>query len=143
MFLPDSSVVPNLLLTVVAYLAFHDPSLHGLLISFFLGLCLDLGSGVLVGPWAGGFVVVFIILSSMTQRIFVDSPLTAFTAVLIGSVIAQVVFVVLSMQFREFEFEWTTGVTRLTLEALFSAFCAPICFALLRKLRLIRVSRLV
>lgn len=143
LMLPDSAVIPNLMVTVVAFLAFHSPNPLGLALSFFLGLCLDLGSAVLVGPWAGAFVVVFLLLSSVTQRIFVDSPLTAFVAVLCAALLAQGVFIALSMQFRAFEFEFGALVSQVSLEALFSAFCAPLCFAGLRRLRIVPPQRVV
>lgn len=141
--LPESSIVPNLMLIVVAYLAFHEASVLGLLLSFMLGLLFDLGSGALLGPWAGAFVVVFMLLTSMTQRIFVDSPLTAFVAVLLGALVAQGIYLGLYAQFRTLELLPMASGLRVLLEALASAVCAPICFAILRKLPLIRQARIV
>jgi rod shape-determining protein MreD len=131
------------MVTVVTFLSFHAPNPMGLALSFFMGICLDLGSAVLVGPWAGAFVVVFLLLSSVTQRIFVDSPLTAFMAVLCAALLAQGIFIALSVQFRAFEFELGALASQVFLEALFSAFCAPLCFAGLRRLRIVPPQRVV
>jgi len=132
--LPGSAIVPNLSVAVVAFLAFHEVSLLGVALSFFLGLIFDLSSGVLLGPWAGAYVVVFALLSSLTQRVFTDSPLTAFIAVLIGSLVAQGVYLAMVLQFRTAELASVSSGVTIVLEALLSAFCAPLCFGLLKRL---------
>jgi rod shape-determining protein MreD len=132
-FLPSSAIVPNIMIAVVAFLAFHEVSVLGVALSFFLGLLFDLSSGALLGPWAGAFVLVYAFLSSLTQRVFTDSPLTAFVAVLIGSLVAQGVYLAMMLQFRSAELAPVSSGVNILLEALFSAFCAPLCFAFLKR----------
>lgn len=90
-FLPDY-LIPNFLVIIIVYLAFYEPNSRGAFLAFWVGLIFDFSSGILLGPWAGAAVVIFGIFSALSQRIFVESVLAAFLAVLVSSLVADTVF---------------------------------------------------
>lgn len=65
--------VPQLMALIVVSLAFSEANVFGCCMSFALGLCADLASATLVGPWAGSFVVVYGTLAMLSQRLFIES----------------------------------------------------------------------
>lgn len=130
--LPDSFVVPNLMLAMVAFLAFYEVSPFGALLAFLTGLVLDLSSGVLLGPWAAAFVAVYGFLSVVSQRIFVESTLSVMSAVFAAALLSHVVYASLLLQFsHNQDAAYLVSVSVLG-EALFSAFLAPLVFYLLK-----------
>ncbi len=68
-----SPYVPNIVIVIVVFLAFHEVSYLGVVLAFILGLLLDLSSATLLGPWAGAFTALFAILGSLSRRVFVES----------------------------------------------------------------------
>lgn len=125
-----SMLVPNLPLIVVVYLGFNEANRFGALMAFLVGLELDLYSGILLGPWAGTFVVVFTALSIISQRLFVDSLTVVFLATFLSSLVSCLLFVLLSSQFNP---TLAGGVSISFLEALISGVCAPLVFLLLQQ----------
>lgn len=65
--------IPQLMAIIVVSLAFSEANVFGCCMSFMLGLCADLASATLIGPWAGSFVVVFGALAMLSQRLFIES----------------------------------------------------------------------
>jgi rod shape-determining protein MreD len=94
------TVIPDLSLILVVYLAFYDSTALGAVLSFLLGLEFDLFSEVLIGPRAGSYVVVYGILASLSQRIFVESPFAAFVSVFMSSLLNSVVYLLLISGFK-------------------------------------------
>jgi len=122
-------VVPNLLIIIVVFLGFYEASVRGATLAFLLGLELDFANGLLVGPWAGAFVVSFGILASLSQRIFVESPLAAVTAAFGCSIISDVVYFTLVYEFHP---AVTVIVPFSVAEAALNAVLAPAIFGVLR-----------
>lgn len=125
------AVVPGLLLVLVVFLAFYETSVLGVVLSFFLGIEYDLCSGLMIGPWAGSFVVVFGVVASLSQRIFVESPVAVMVTVFLSSLLSNFVFLLIVLQVRHtsIAFGWTFFIEAL----LTSAVCVPL-FSLYRKL---------
>ena len=69
-----NSIIPNFILILVVFIAFYECSTLGAVIAFLLGFEIDIYSGQLLGPYAAASVAVFCVLSSLSQRIFVESP---------------------------------------------------------------------
>lgn len=129
---PGSMVVPNMLLLLVGFLAFYEVSIFGAVLSFCIGLTLDLSSGLLLGPWGAAFVSVYGMLSALSQRLFVESPLASFVAMFFSSILASFVYLVIVLQFQplvshKLSFSWL-----LLVEAIFTAVLAPFAFWALR-----------
>lgn len=97
--------------------------------AFVLGLLLDMSSGVLLGPWAGSYVVVYALFAFLSQRLFVESAVVAMSVVAIATVLAEVVFLLLA-----FEYQSVTREDLLMLggQAVASALVAPLVFRFLK-----------
>ncbi len=128
LFLPEW-LVPQGLLVCAVFLAFYEFSFLGALIAFILGLLLDLSSGVLVGPWAGAYVVVYSIFAFLSRRLFVESRLVAMTVVAIATLLAGFVFISLAFEYQE-----VTADDWLMLggQALTSSLITPVVFRALK-----------
>lgn len=128
-------VVPNLLIIIVVFLGFYEASVRGATLAFLLGLELDFANGLLVGPWAGAFVVSFGILAGLSQRIFVESPLAAVIAVFGCSIVGHIVYFTLVYEFHP---AVTIVVPFSVAEAVLNAVLAPFVFGILRAVLLPR-----
>ncbi len=126
-----SLIIPNLILILVVYLAFYEPTPFGSVLVFLLGLEFDLSSAKLLGPWAGAFVVVFILFSLLSQRLFVESVLAAIVVTFVAALVASGIYGLLA---REFNPAGSHSIVNALVEALLTALCAPLLIRLLRKL---------
>lgn len=136
-------IVPNFLLIFVVYLSFYEATPFGAVLSFLLGIEFDLASGELLGPHAASMAVVFGFLSSVTQRIFVDSVLAVFLAVFLSSMFAHLIYVILLFEFKPSQSLLSLLVEFSLPEALLTALVAPVMFSILRRLLLQRAGEQV
>jgi rod shape-determining protein MreD len=128
-FVSDYGVVPNLILIIVVYLAFHEVNSFGAFLAFLVGFEFDLFSGIRLGPWAGSCVLVFGLLACFAQRMFVESALATVVAVFFSSLAASIVYLLCTYELHPL----TSGrVLIILVEALFSAVLAPVVFRVLR-----------
>jgi rod shape-determining protein MreD len=123
-------LIPQGLLVCVVFLAFYEFSLAGVVMAFLLGLLLDMSSGVLLGPWAGSYVVVYTLFAFLSQRLFVESAIVAMAVVAIGTVLAGVVFLLLAFEYQSVT---RADVAMLCGQAFASALVAPIVFRVLTR----------
>ncbi len=126
-----ASLVPHLLLVLTLYLAFYETSVLGVFLSFFLGLLLDLSTGLLLGPWAASFVVIYCVLSLVSDRIFVESGLAAVVIAFFSTVGLHVVHFLLATNLRPAIGELVSGAL---LQAFVTGVCAPFLFLLFRRI---------
>lgn len=122
-------LIPQGVLICVVFLAFYECSVAGALAAFVLGLLLDSSSGVLLGPWAGAYIVVYAVFSFVSQRLFVESLGVAMVVVASAAVLSGVIFLLLAFEYQ--------AVTRedfgmLLGQALSSALIAPVLFKALK-----------
>jgi hypothetical protein len=89
-------LLPQLALLVVIQAAFLEHGIQGVVASFLVGLALDFSSALLVGPWAGAFVIVYAGLTILSRGLFVESPLVTVLAAFFSTVAANCFFSVLS-----------------------------------------------
>jgi rod shape-determining protein MreD len=127
---PYPFLTPNLLLILVVYLGFFEVSPLGALLSFLLGIIFDLGTGTLLGPWAGSFVAVFTTLALLSQRIFVHSPLSSAASSFVSSLIANLSYSLLVQGVRKVG---AGSVWDFVGEAFVTALVTPLLFAVLGK----------
>lgn len=124
-------IAPNFLMILNVFLAFYEVTITGAVISFIYGLQYDLYSGVLLGPWAGAFVVIFGVLASLSQRLFVEAGLAAFILVCVSSVIGNLIYLILIFEFRPFPQDvWFQIISEAVLTGVF----APVLMHLMRRL---------
>ncbi len=119
------ATAPNISLALVLFLAFYEASPVGAFLAFFLGLQVDLFSGLLLGPSAASFVLIYGLIACFAQRIFVESKISVFVAAFFGSLIMSLVYVALTIgSSRGFSELWL-GILG---EALLTALLAPFIF---------------
>jgi cell shape-determining protein MreD len=112
----------------VVFLAFYECSLLGVVTAFMLGIFIDMSAGVIVGPWAGAYVVVYAFFVFLSQRLFVDSALVSMVVVGVASLLAGAVFLLLAFEYQAVSRE--DGLMLLG-QAGASALFAPIIFRIL------------
>lgn len=125
-----AAAAPNLLLALVVFLAFYEPTVLGAVVVFILGVLLDMySSPLLVGPWAAAYVTVFAAVALLSQRLFVESPWAAAISVLVASVASDLIYLLLVMEFQQ------TGshfISVAFVGAIVTAILSPALFALYR-----------
>lgn len=123
-------LVPNLLIVLVVLLAFHEVSVFGVILAFLLGLELDIYTGLLLGPWAGSFVAAYLVFSTFSQRLFLESAFAAGFIVALASVLSNLVYLILVFEFSPVR---AAAFWEVLTEALVSGICAPPVVYVLRK----------
>ncbi|WKZ57417.1 MAG: rod shape-determining protein MreD [Bdellovibrionota bacterium] len=127
--LPEFIANPNLLLGLVIFLAFHEATPLSAFLVFGLGLIMDLAGGLILGPWAGAYCLVFAAIASVSQRVFIESyastAFAAFFASLLTSTLVLMLTGVLTTR------GWSSLTTLLS-EACLTALLAPMVVACAR-----------
>ncbi len=93
-------LVPDFIVIMVVVLAFYEPGIFGAVMSFVLGLLLDMSSGLILGPRAGSSVALFGFLSSLSQRLFVESPVALVVVVFFATLLDSLIYVILLTEFQ-------------------------------------------
>lgn len=128
MFFGINFLVPHLLLLLAVLIAFIEPNPFGAIVCFLLGLLSDFASVVLIGPWAAAFVVVFLVVSFFSQKLFYESGVTSFVVVFLSSLVASVVYLSLELQFKSIDTSVLMLSWSLLLEAIVTGCIAPLLF---------------
>jgi len=124
-------LVPNLCLIMGVFLAFYEVSTLGAIITFFIGLELDLFSGVRIGPWAGTLVLLFGLIACFAQRIFVESAFAGILAVFFASLTSSIIYLLFVLDRTPIN---TMLLWHIFGEAVFTAILAPLFFKILKKI---------
>jgi rod shape-determining protein MreD len=122
--------IPQGLLICVAFLAFYEFSVMGALAAFVLGLLLDMSSGVVLGPWAGSYVLVYVLFAFLSQRLFIESRVVAMLVVICATLCAGAAFLLLAVRFQSIAHD---DFFTLAGQSFFSALCTPPLFAILSR----------
>jgi len=122
---------PNFSIILLVYLAFYEQNVFGALCAFLLGLQLDFCTGLLLGPWAGAFVLVFSCVAYLTQRFFMQSVFTLMGTVLVSTIVTHIAY--------SFSILWYLPVAKMSwmkvsLEALTTMLVAPLTMYFIRYL---------
>jgi rod shape-determining protein MreD len=128
LFIPEW-FVPQGLLVCAVFLAFYEFSLLGAVTAFLLGLLLDLSSGVLLGPWAGAYVVVYALFAFLSQRLFVESIMVSMSVVGLATLISGFLFISLAFEYQAVT---VSDLVMLAGQAAASALITPYVFKILR-----------
>jgi rod shape-determining protein MreD len=91
---------PQGLLVCVVFLAFYEFSVTGGVVAFILGLLLDMSSGIVLGPWAGSYTLLYTLLAFISQRLFVESRLVAMVVVAGSTFLAGGAFLALAYEYQ-------------------------------------------
>ena len=125
-----SYLSPHILIVLVAYLAFFEVGPAGSVTAFVLGLMMDLSSAFLLGPWAGACVAVYGCLAVLSHRLFIESALVACVVGFAGSLGADVLYHVISYEFRPAGVHFLVEAIP---RAAITAVLAPLLFSCFRK----------
>lgn len=123
-------LIPNLLVILIVHLAFIEVSIFGALLVFLTGLIFDVASGVALGPWAAAFIIVYFVFSGLSQKIFLESVVAAFLAVLVATLVADGVYL---MVIKGFDLPTARILSFAFGEALVTAILAPVVFRVLKR----------
>ena len=93
-------LMPQLVILLVVYLAFHEVNAVVTFVVFGLGLLLDFSSAILVGPWAGALVAIYGVLAVLSQRLFVESSFVACITAFFAALAADVLYLGLAYQYQ-------------------------------------------
>jgi rod shape-determining protein MreD len=119
-------LVPQLVMLLVVFLAFYEPTVAGSVLAFALGLLLDFASADALGPWAGACVTVFGVFALLSQRLFIDSPVVAMVVSALAVISVESLFLVIGV--RSPSLSWVLAATTVS-HALVTALFAPFLFA--------------
>jgi len=122
--------IPQFLVIFVVYLSFAEANAFGCIMSFVVGLLLDFSSAVLVGPWAGSFVLVFCILALLSRRLFIDSVLAAMVITFASVACANVLFSLFGDEYPVLTWDYPQKVLG---QALSTALVSPLIFGVLSR----------
>jgi rod shape-determining protein MreD len=122
--------IPQFLVIFVVYLSFAEANTFGCIMSFVVGLLLDFSSAVLVGPWAGSFVVIFCVLALLSRRLFIDSGLAAMVITFSSVVCANILFSLFGDEYPVLTWEYPQKVLG---QALSTSLVAPIILGFLSR----------
>lgn len=120
--------IPQGLLVCAVFLAFHECTWWGAVCAFILGLLVDMSSGVVLGPWAGAYTLVYLFLTVISQRLFVQSMLVSMSAVAFSAVLGGGVFLLLAYEYQSLSSE---DFVTLLGQGIASACATPPIFAVL------------
>ncbi len=122
-------ITPNFIVALLVFVAFYENNPLGALSAFCLGLEMDICSGVLLGPWAASFIVVFSLLVACSRRIFIQSGLVVFLSVGLATVLSTLLFyLMLLFVYGRFSFG-SDAIGTLLIEAALSAVLGPMLFS--------------
>ncbi|MEN9846671.1 MAG: rod shape-determining protein MreD [Pseudomonadota bacterium] len=122
--------IPQFLVIFVVYLSFAEVNTFGCLCSFIVGLLLDFSSAVLIGPWAGSFVVIFCVLALLSRRLFIDSGLAAMVITFASVVSANILFSLFRDEYPAMTWEYPQKVLG---QAFSTALVAPLILGFLSR----------
>lgn len=121
--------VPNLLIIVICYVGFFDLTVKGAFTCWFLGVLLDLSISSIIGPWAGSFAGVFLILAFLSRGMFVQSWFSSAVVVFLACLVSTAMYASMLASVQNIE-----GIAWLYVpfEALSTAIVSPLVFSLSR-----------
>lgn len=125
-----SHFCPNLVLVLVVYLALYEGHPSAPFLAFFLGLLIDCSTGVVLGPWAGASVAVFLLLSSVSQGIFLDNFFSIAVLAFVTSIVGAFAYAALNYKAMTINGVFFLGMFG---ESFATALFAPLIFSLMER----------
>ncbi len=130
--------MPNIFLIGVIFLSFYEINLLGPILSFILGIVLDISSGELLGPWAASFVIIYTIFTMCSGRVFIDTLTSLIILSIISSILCDLIYIALVCTFLP-------NVEHLGLYIILGSFstalCSPFVIKILKKYYPIKYER--
>jgi rod shape-determining protein MreD len=126
----SDNLIPQLLVILVVSLSFAEANSFGCVLSFVMGLLLDFSSAILIGPWAGSFVVLFCALALLSRRLFIDSGVAAMVITFASVLVTNVLSSLLGTEYPVLTWEYPQKVVG---QALVTALIAPLVLGVLSR----------
>ena len=129
-----ASAAPDFILILTVSLAFYYPEKEGLFLAFFLGILADCASAQYLGPNAAGAVVAFCVVGLIANRIYADK---SFAVMIITFICSAAKMLTVLLMYSVYLSESVTPnlviAKNIFLEAIITAFFAPLVLKILRK----------
>jgi rod shape-determining protein MreD len=122
---------PDLILVLAVYLGLHFHSAGGALGAFLLGYLLDTASGVAPGLACLTMTLVFGVVYLLSQRLWMENPVSNVAAVALGEAIRISVVTLYFAVSGQGSGRWFELERTLALEALLALLLTPLVFSLL------------
>ncbi len=130
-------IVPNFIIILVVHVSFFWQRQYTVWFVFLLGLLADLfGSTMILGPSASAAVLVYLGITVISKRLYMDSAMTLVVVVFVASLFNRLVSQLIVNQFIEADSLLVTIFNHAPLEALGSVVFAQVLFMVFRKLGL-------
>ena len=115
---------------LIIFISFYKPTVSGLLIAVFLGLLADFNLAILLGPAMITSVMLFMVFSFLSSRLFISSNYVIFLSIFFGTIffIATQSYIIGIFKDTEINFNLT-----IIYNSLFSALLAPLIIKFLQK----------
>jgi rod shape-determining protein MreD len=126
----SDNLIPQLLVILVVSLSFAEVNAFGCVMSFVMGLLLDFSSAILIGPWAGSFVVLYCALALLSRRLFIDSGVAAMVITFGSVVVTNVLSSLLGTEYPVLMWQYPQKVFG---QALVTALMAPVVLGILSR----------
>ena len=128
-------LVPNIAVILIFHIAFFWQRQYAVWLVFFLGLLVDLfGSTPILGPHASAAVLIYLLITVVSKRLYMESTLTLLVVVFSASLLNSLVVSLIHNQFTEAESLWTVMLRHAPFEAAGSAIFGYLVFLVLKKM---------
>lgn len=128
-------MVPNFALIMLVHIAFFWQRQSAVWLVFLLGLLVDLfGSAELLGPHASAAVAVYLGITIISKRLYMESDVTILVVVFCASLLNTLVVAIVHNQFKDDSSVASIMLNHAPFEAVGSAIFAWLVFALLKKM---------
>ena len=128
-------LVPNFSVILIVHIAFFWQRQYAVWLVFVLGLLVDLfGSAALLGPHASAAVLIYLFITAISKRLYMESIMTLLVVVFSASLLNSLVVTLIHNQFTEAESLWTVMSSHAPFEAIGSAVFGYFVFYALKKL---------
>lgn len=128
-------MVPNFTVILVVHIAFFWQRQYAVWLVFLLGLLVDLfGSTELLGPHASAAVLIYLAITVISKRLYMESIMTLLVVVFSASLLNSLVVTLIHNQFTEAESLWSVMLAHAPFEANGSAVFGYFVFFGLKKL---------
>jgi rod shape-determining protein MreD len=131
--LPLGPIVPDLSLILCVYLGLYRPTIGAVFGSFFLGYSLDVFSSPLLGLNAFALSLVFLVVYSVSRRIWIHNQFWSAGMVFFASWVKAAALILAGALFLPAENFWPGVARYILLEAVAAAVLAPLVFFLLQR----------
>jgi rod shape-determining protein MreD len=120
----SSAFKPDLFLVAMVYLALRGPAVQGALLAWFLGLVKDVFSGLYLGLNAFSFLIIFLVIKSISDLLYAESGelyVVTVSAATVACVAADLILLLMLTSSPGISYSMTSGLIPHVLANAFAA----------------------